>query len=249
MKSQSNQVRKGTIYNETYRVVDGQQIVGQKSTLDKERFLTDPNFVRTRENAAEFGNAATSGKLINAGFKPAVPKAIDRLEFSRLVRRNMAIIKTDVTNVRGERTVADGDITLLEGFNFNGRSNMSTTFQAPAVFAIDRVTGELSVDLAAFVPDVYVDKPEGATHFKLLATGAEVDFDNETILTDVQSTGYLALDNNATSPVTLTATVSAGSTLPLILSFGIEYFEEVNGVKYILSNGRYNAHQIVKVDV
>ena len=42
---------------------------------------------------------------------------------------------------------------------------------------------------------------------------------------------------------------NAGSTLPLILSFGIEYYEEVNGVKYELKNSNFHAHALVKVDV
>lgn len=42
-------------------------------------------------------------------------------------------------------------------------------------------------------------------------------------------------------------TLTANSTHPLFFVLGIQFFQDVNGVKYPLKNGAFNALSIVKV--
>jgi hypothetical protein len=65
-------------------------------------------------------------------------------------------------------------------------------------------------------------------------------------LSDKQSTGYLNFDSTPTTLTTLTCAVPANSTLPLVISLGIEYYLEDDGTKYPLKDG--SSHAIVKVD-
>ena len=48
-----------------YKTQDG-NLVKTKSSISKERIATDPAFIRTLENGAEFGSAASAGKLLRA---------------------------------------------------------------------------------------------------------------------------------------------------------------------------------------
>ena len=52
----------------------------------------------------------------------------------------------------------------------------------------------------------------------------------------------------ATVATVLNTALAANSTHPLFLVFGVEFYQDVNGVKYPLKNGSYNALSIVKVD-
>ena len=52
----------GTLRNQTYFKTRGKSFAKSKSAIQRERILTDEKFVRTRENGAEFGDAARAGK-------------------------------------------------------------------------------------------------------------------------------------------------------------------------------------------
>lgn len=78
--------------------------------------------------------------------------------------------------------------------------------------------------------------------------GAEVDFENETYVTDSKETAALPWDNNATAVIALANTVTPNSSLPLFLLFGIQFFQQVNGINYTLKSGAFNALNLVKVN-
>ena len=83
---------------------------------------------------------------------------------------------------------------------------------------------------------------------KIKIIGEEIDFENETFVVDTKESAQLPWDVNATAVINLPNAVTANSTHPLFLAFGIEFYQEVNGVKYPLKNGAYNALSLVKVN-
>ena len=89
----------------------------------------------------------------------------------------MKVIQADAISEIGLRNVIDGEAELLTGFEFNIRGKLGTSLFAPFVGAIDRFSGEITVDLAAFVPSNMIAAPSGTTHFKIISAGAEVDFE------------------------------------------------------------------------
>lgn len=84
--------------------------------------------------------------------------------------------------MRGLRNVIDGEAELLAGFEFNIRGKLGTSLFAPFVGAIDRVAGEITVDIDPFVPANMIAVPNGTTHFKIISAGAEIDFEAETFV-------------------------------------------------------------------
>lgn len=157
------------------------------------------------------------------------------------------VIQEDVTNTRGQRNVIDGEAELLEGFEFNISGKLGTTLYAPYTATIDRVTGALAVNIPAFVPYNMVAAPGGATHFKVVSAGAEIDFENETFVIDTAASAILPWDTATTAVLNLANTVTANSTHPLFVVLGIEFYQEVNGQMYPLKNGAFNPLAIVKV--
>jgi hypothetical protein len=229
-----------------YKTRDG-YLIKDKGGIDKNRIASDPKFQRTRENGAEFGRAGKAGKLLRNAVKAVSQGSSDGRAVSRLTKQMMAVLKTDAVSRRGERSVVNGDIEVLQGFQFNINAVLDATFFAPFAAAIDRVTGTLSVDIDAFVPERAVAKPEGATHFQIISAGAEVDFEGSVYVSANSSSAELPWDNVATAAISLENVVTANSTNPLFLLLGIEFYQEVNGEMYSLRNGGFNSLAIVMV--
>jgi hypothetical protein len=165
----------------------------------------------------------------------------------RLTKESMKVVKADTTNPRGIRIVIDGDVNFWKGFEFNSNSKLGTTLYAPYTYSVNRVTGELTVNLASFVPANMIAAPAGTTHFRITSAGAEIDFANGVHVTDFKATAELPWNATATAVTNLVNMVTANSTHVLFLLLGIEFYQEVNGAMYPLKNGAFNALVIVDV--
>lgn len=239
---------KGTIGGMTfYKTSADGHLVREKGGIEKSRIQSDPAFQRTRENGAEFGRAGKAGKLLRTSLRPLLLNSADSRMVSRLTQRMVKVIQADATSERGLRNVIDGEAELLFGFEFNIRGKLGTSLYAPYVGAIDRLTGEASVDLAPFIPVNMIAAPSGTTHFKIISAGAEVDFEAETYVVSTSETAILPWDAIPTVAISQTNVLTAASTKPLFLALGIEFYQEVNGSMYSLKNGAYNPLALVKV--
>lgn len=239
---------KGTIGNiNFYKSRDG-YLAREKTSISAERIATDPAFARTRENGAEFGRAGKAGKVLRTALRSLLLNTADSRMLSRLNREMVKVIQADAVNPRGQRNVIDGEAALLEGFEFNVNSKLSTSLFASYIATMNRVTGELSISIPSFIPSNLVAAPSGATHFKIISAGTEIDFENKNYVVETGSSGELVLDQNGTAVIDLQHQVTANSTKPLFLVLGIEFYQSVNGNMYPLKNGAFNALAIVKVD-
>jgi hypothetical protein len=240
---------KGTIGGISfYKTRDGHMARG-KGGVEGSRIKSDPAFQRTRENGAEFGRAGHGSKILRDAVRVIMQNAKDRRVVSRLTTEMVKVLQGDTTNIRGERNVVGGDLGMLQGFEFNVNAALGTTLYAPFTTTIERVTGKCEVSLPAFVPSNLVAAPSGATHFKIVSAGAEVDFAGETFIADSKESEILPWDPTETAAINLSNAVTPASTSPLFLLLGIQFYQEVNGVNYALKNGAFNSLQIVKVDV
>jgi len=238
---------KGTIGNITfYKSKDG-FMAREKGSLDANRIATDPAFQRTRENGAEFGRAGKAGKYLRTALRSLLQNVSDSRMIARLTKEMMRVIKADETNPRGLRNVIDGEAEFLKGFEFNANSKLGTTLFAPFTGTINRVTGELTVTIPPFIPVNMVAAPNGATHFKIVSAGTEIDFEQGSYAADISATATLPWDANGTAVINLVNNVTANSTKPLFLVLGIEFYQQVNGSMYSLKNGAYNALALIEV--
>lgn len=240
---------KGTIGDITfYKSQDG-YLARQKGGVDKDRFLNDPKFQRTRENAQEFGRAGKASKTLCTAIRPVLNKTQDSRMISRLVKLMMTVIKADQVSDRGKRNVLDGELILLQGFDFNGNARLSATVYAQASFEIDRVSGVMDVNIPSFNPESQIVAPGGTTHFRFISAGVEVDFENETFILSQSSSPEMPYDNSKTILTMLSNDIGTpGSTKPLFLVFGIEFLQQVNGSFYALNNGAFNALNLISID-
>ena len=238
---------KGTIGDITfYKTQDG-HLAREKGGIDASRIASDPAFQRTRENGSEFGRAGKAGKTLRTALRTLLINSADGRMVSRLTQSMIKVIQADLVSERGLRNVIDGEAELLTGFEFNIRGKLGTSLFAPFVGTIDRVTGDLTVALAAFVPATMIAAPSGSTHFKIISGGAEIDFEAETFVITTSQTDILPWDSTETVAINHINPVTPDSTKPLFLALGLEFFQEVNGRMYPLKNGSFNPLALVQV--
>ena len=238
---------KGTIGGISfYKSVDG-HMARQKGGVDGSRIRTDAAFQRTRENGAEFGRAGKASKLLRSGIRSILQNGKDRRVVSRLTTAMVKVIQADATSARGERNVLDGEVELLQGFDFNRNAPLGTTLFAPFTATINRVAGTTDITIAGFIPANEINAPSGTTHLSIVSAGVEVDFEGETFVQQSADSGIIPWDNNASTGVTMTHNLTPNSTHPIFLLLGVQFYQDVNGIKYPLKNGAFNSLSLVKV--
>jgi hypothetical protein len=136
-----------------YKTEDG-YLVKRKSSLSKNKIETSSQFERTRENMAEFGNAGESAKGLRQSILALITLAKDSKLQSRLVRLLMKVLHLDTVNDRGQRIVANGNLLMLTGFDFNRHAELSAVLTAPSTTTIDRVAGTVTIGVPPFDPSL-----------------------------------------------------------------------------------------------
>lgn len=239
---------KGTIGDISfYKTKDG-HLAREKGGIDADRIKNDPAFARTRENGSEFGRAGKAGKLIRTAFRPLLLRTKDSKITSRLTKQLMKVIQSDGVNARGQRTVSGGDAQLIEGFDFNANGRLEATLYAPYEVNIDRVGGTAEIDIADFIPTDSLAYPQGATHLKMVSAVAEVDFEQDTFTFNKAETADLEISNVGTGAMNLALNFTANTEDFILVVFGIEFYQSVNGEMYAMKNGGYNCLALVAVD-
>lgn len=229
-----------------YKTQDG-YMARKKGGVTGDRIKSDPKFARTRENLAEFARAGRAAKILRNAFLTVAQSASDNRMTSRLISVMFEVLRLDLVNEHGQRNVVDGEAVLLQGFEFNLKATLTTTFRPQVALSIDRATGTMTIDIPQFERSM-IAAPEGATHFRLNAGGAAVNFEENSYLLAKSRSAELPLSQPAYEALQLSQTITPGSANPLFLVFGIEFLQIINNVQKPINNGAFNAMAIVKVD-
>ena len=237
----------GTLDNLTfYKTQDG-HLVRTKGGVSGDRIANDPVFVRTRENGAEFGAAAESGKLLRNTVRTLMLNAADNRVTSRITKIMTQIKDYDAQSARGERNVGIGildpnAVQMLKGFDFNKRSVIGAVLYAP--FSVNQSSGDIVFN--SFTPINDLAYPAGATHVTLRNAFAIIDFAAGTSDITFSQPTNLLIDGTNTAAYLQTAGSPSGNGTRIFLMM-LEFFQEVNGVQYSLKNGAYNVLSIVDI--
>ncbi|NHN28115.1 hypothetical protein FIA58_020750 [Flavobacterium jejuense] len=237
----------GTVEDLTFYKKDGENYVRRKGGVSRERILTDPNFIRTRENGAEFSHSAAAGKLLRTALGSIVFKAKDSKLSSRMLQLMSRIKNLDITSLRGQRKVGIGLATAqgkqtLKGFDFNFNAPLQSVLFTP--FALDTTTG--AVSFTDFVPAEQLQFPQGATHFSMQSMVLHLDFETEDSGIAYSPVVNLPINYTANSSVLTPSSVPTGSGVQLFL-LQVSFYQELNGVQYSLKNEMYNMLSILEV--
>ena len=239
---------KGTIGNITFFKSKDGDMVRRKGGINASTVANSPAFQRTRENMAEFSRAGKATKVLRDALNSQIQQCSDSRLTSRLLKAMMEVLKMDAVSTRGQRNVIDGEITVLLKFDFNADAPLSSILTADYTAAIDRVTGKLTIGIPPFNPMKKLNAPAGATHFKIISAGTEINFETAVYTTDSKESDFLPWNTANTALINLENSVTPNSTHPLLLVLGVEFSQEINGLQYPLKDKSTNALAVVMVD-
>jgi hypothetical protein len=244
---------KGLLGDISFYQSGGKDLMKTPGGASKEKIMTDPKFVRTRENMSEFGGSAMVGKALRLGVIEVKGVFGGRYMSAEL----LGIFKKVCTNGTGLRGARDFEIVanklLIEGFNFDKAKILAATFNAPYTFVTNAGRNETTFTVADFNTTDYIHAPEGATHFRFVGT-ASVLSDYKLNVTSgkyeplnpaieglniVAYSSYIPVGGMVGSTTTVIATIAVAPTMPtsagLIGCIGIEFFQIVNTVYNLLN--------------
>jgi hypothetical protein len=239
---------KGTIGGVTfYKSKNDGYLAREKGGVDAERIANDPGFARTRENGAEFANAATAGKLLRDSVRVLGKSASDGRVTARLTQIMAQIKNMDEANARGERSAAEGMSKaeaklLLKGFNFNINSVLGAVLYKP--LEVNMETGEIKV--AALSPQDDISLPQGATHVILKSGFASINFLTGEAEMTVSASLRIATNAVAQAVSLKPATAPAVEGTNFFL-LSIDFVQSVNNADYSLNNNSFNVLAIVEI--
>lgn len=148
---------------------DGKFFVKGAGGADKNKILSSPNFVRTRENMQEFGAAAEIGTSFRRGFA----EIIELIRTSPLSGKVTGIMKNINRAGEGLRGARNFEIIknkqFIEGFELNQKVPLKSVFFASST--LPEVNDERTAvvwTIPAFNAKNFIRPPKEATHAQLV---------------------------------------------------------------------------------
>jgi len=207
---------------------------------------------RSIENQQEFANAVQySLKIRNAMAKFSNRYNSSKLN-AKLIKHIMQIIKADTKNVRGQRTVLMENLSMMQNL-------VLTESSAPQLFIHQNFSAQIEGTneckaifkfVGDFIPAIQIQKIKSATHLELSLAMIQTNFDDSSETKIVEAVKYFQL----TDPTNQSQSFETPA-LPAIPGFAfisilfLSYYQEVNGIKYLLETKSNNSSMITHVKV
>ncbi|WP_298155529.1 hypothetical protein [Flavobacterium sp.] len=107
----------GSVGPVAFRVVNGKAIAASKPGKGNVKQTT-----ATKQSASEFGMALAAAKKIRMGLSDVFGAYADAGMHRRFGTKIYEVLRSCHSKPAGTRTIADGDLNLLQGFDFNSNS-------------------------------------------------------------------------------------------------------------------------------
>jgi len=225
--------------------------VRQKQASNKAKFTSAASMARTRENANEFGEAASSAKLLRDSLRVAIQAASDKRMVSRMTKAMRAALALDTTHDRGQRQVLTANLASLLGFNFNLGAGIGQNlfFQ----YTMTGSSSDVTLTIPHLDPNTDIAAPVGATHYEIVVGASAVDFAAKTYQQAAVAAplGILALNGPTLTSKTVVATLptAPGADELVVGVLGVNYYQQLNGKYYPLNNNANNPLAVEYVNV
>ncbi|MFC7772866.1 hypothetical protein [Flavobacterium sp. GCM10027622] len=194
---------------------------------------TNPSMVRVRENGSEFGHCSKVKKQLRLALLPFMGLHHDSSFHGRMMRMLQEVKNCDSVSKRGQRIVYQGLQTfmgrrLFTNFTFTNHSTVGTVLQCGVHFNPSDFTLTLeSVDLSKVV------FPSVATHMEVRLGLLAFDFTNLNF-TLHESLPWVVSRHHSAIRNSLVPTSVPDHNTTLFVFCGIRFYQEINGVPYIL---------------
>jgi len=210
--------------------LNGKIVVRKTGGFKGAAIKTQAKYVRTRENASQFGYCSRLGKAFRLALFPFIARIRTPYLHNHVVSLFHQILKFDSVSPRGARTLllgltSDEGKTLLQGFDFNKELTFKTVFPVP--YTVSLAEGKFVVPVFKMSQ---VSFPAGATHIGLQFIMLRFDFESFDYRLQKSEVCFLAkVDGEASCNLVATTVEGKGSLLGLIFA---SFYQETNGEKY-----------------
>ena len=221
----------GTIGGVTARKVDGEYIVQEKSSLDRERVMTTEEFAHSRLAMDDFRTACYGSKLLREAFYTTGKTAGDRNQYARLTGFFRKLQETDTVNAKGQKQLSACNLDRIREFNWNKKAGMHSIFYAHSTMTADLETGTVTATIPALKPQDMIRAPHGTSHYRLTFNGAAIDFEGRRLSKGLKNTGWLSLKEEQPEQV-LEMRLKDTAGRFLFSGIRIEFAQLVNGKFY-----------------
>ena len=210
----------------------GKIVVRRTGGFKGEAIKTQANYVRTRENASQFGYCCKVGKALRMALFPFVRQIRRPYLHNQVVSLLSQIVSFDDQSPRGAKTLplalgSEGGRSLLKGFDFNDAMPLKDVLAV--AYTVSLAEGKFVVPAFKLSQVAF---PAGASHIGLQFMLLRFDFDLLEYQLQTSEVCYLAQADGEAS-CTLEADLVAGSGSLLGLVFA-SFYQETNGEKYAL---------------
>ncbi|PRZ28185.1 hypothetical protein [Flavobacterium granuli] len=210
----------------------GKIVVRKTGGFKGDAIKTQANYVRTRENASQFGYCSRAGKALRMALFPFVRKIREPYMHNYVVSLLIQIVNFDTLSLRGCKTLtlglaSDEGRSLLNGFDFNKELSFKKVF--PVAYTVSLAEGKFVVPVFKMGS---LSFPVGATHIGLQFLLLRFDFDLLDYQLQTSEVCYFAkADSEASCELVAPAVGGNGSLLGLVFA---SFYQEINGERYAL---------------
>jgi hypothetical protein len=234
----------GTIGNLSFYTDDRGRCIARERRREVKHFRQNMN-AGDYPLSSEFGINAALAKQLRAPLSTFIRYTSDASYFNRLMALLRMAANDDRQSVRGRRRCTRGNMDLLGGFEFNSRRHLSATFSATYHTMLDKESGSMTVNVESFIPRKAVTAPSGTRYIQLVATASVLS--TGTAIGSMEVSNLIPLNNKDTGPLAIPLDLSTLEGDFLVVSLGIIFYEEYNGIPMILRDGALSIVEIERL--
>lgn len=229
-------------YSTYYHSPTQKWVVRKNGNRTKKMMMTHKSFERVRENMSEFGLASRIGKSIRQVIS-LFGKGYTESYFSGRLNSILLKVLQKQNGIRGQRQLDFSQGELLQHVPLDKNALISKCLSANYSLTIssDRTT----IDIQNLVVEI-ISFPEGATHFTITYIAGGISdwvFINDAYVLQydlAKVTSISKLENKSLASVPLSSSVQLILPEPvpfdagILVVWGIEFYQEINGSLYLL---------------
>jgi len=227
----------GSLGDLTFYTLNGQAVVRRKGGgFTSKGVKKGANYVRTRENASEFGHCSGMSKRLRMAIAPLLGKKEFDGMHQHLVKVLFAIKNLDTVSKRGKRNLGQGiqhpdAAKLLHEFSFNPHCNPDQILVAPYSISADVFS------ISQFKPADAFKFPTGATEVTVVFGALRFDFESGDGTLVVSDTAILEKSGGVQELELQVSPPGGSGTLLSILK--VSFYQVVGGERYLFKNKEF----------
>jgi len=222
-KYQSHIKISGSIGGVTYYECEGENIAKEKGSPSDYAMKYGDKFAKSRRCAAEFQGATAVTKQLRDAMGNLTTGVRSVRVSSNMTSWLLKAAHTDPVSDWGERKVWLGDLSLLQGFEFNQKLLLDDALPVKLLECCKIMDGKATVSMPGFRLRYRKHVPDNATHFRMVSAVLYLDAGKKTYQRDLKEGALWEIGNKPGPAFEVKHEVQAKDGQLVFWLVGIEY--------------------------